>query len=328
MRKRAGACGGAGVAGERHGARWGRTLLALTAGLLLTVPLLWAASIRSWVPKEVEGWRILPMLPREARLPLPSDLRMCTNSAQCEPPRVCFLDPRYLFPFCQGSDCVTDAQCPRGNACRSVPVEGQGVALRRCAPWGERTEGESCARLVWANQRGLACGAELVCVGEGWCGRRCEPGWPGSCPAGFFCARGDPEGATCLPTCEGRTCPEGQRCVRHEGGVSACAVVHGGDCQQRPCEDGEVCDVLTRVERPGEVWMQCARPCDRDEDDRCEPGYACHEGRCRAFCYPDEPVSCHDPDDFCLETSDEGYGLCMRSLGERRADAEAEPEGG
>jgi hypothetical protein len=259
-REQAEARGGAGVAGERHGARWGRTLLALTAGLLLTVPLLWAASIRSWAPKEVEGWRILPMLPREARLPLPSDLRMCTNSAQCEPPRVCFLDPRYLFPFCQGSDCVTDAQCPRGNACRSVPMEGQGVALRRCAPWGERTEGESCARLVWANQRGLACGAELVCVGEGWCGRRCEPGWPGSCPAGFFCGRGDPEGATCLPTCEGRTCPEGQRCVRHEGGVSACAVVHGGDCQQRPCEDGEVCDVLTRVERPGEVWMQCARP--------------------------------------------------------------------
>jgi hypothetical protein len=312
----------------------GRTLLALAAGLLLVVPLIVLLLSRDWAPARVEGWRLLPMLSLEERVATATFMRACWKSEQCEPPFVCFSDSRTGSRTCAGSTCVSDAHCSEGHACRSIPVDpeltgGERVALRLCSPVGERKEGEPCVRLARLRDREWAwgCGPGLVCAGSGWCGRRCEPGTEGNCPEGFSCTAGDPEGPTCLPTCEEHGCPEGRRCVRHEGGVSVCAEVHGEDCQRTPCPEGQACEVVAPMYRPGEVWMQCLQPCGREGDAECPRGRLCESGRCRSMCDADDPEDC-GPDWFCLDRDDEGTGVCVRSPREPDAGLEPARDGG
>lgn len=290
--------------------RW-RVLGVLAAGLLLALPLALLLMARHPAP-DVEGWRLLPRLPPEELAALPSFLRKCAKSGDCEPPLACFWDRRYLEQRCTGSDCISDAQCPVGTVCRWIPVEGEAkVAVSHCVPVGTRKEGEPCFRLSSVEEK-VGCEPGLLCAD--WCARPCGSWFSSECPEGFFCATGDVDGPVCLPTCEGRACPDGQRCVHLEGGVSACAVVHGRDCQRESCAQGQRCEVDTRPFRPGEAWMRCVQPCQGQgyRSSGCPSEQSCLDGECRETCDVFTGQGCGS-DFTCIPMSSES-GVCVLAV--------------
>jgi len=226
------------------------------------------------------------MLEPEQRSALVSYERPCQAQEDCHPPLVCFLDRRSFTRHCTDSTCVTDQHCAEGFVCRMQSAGDGALRVRTCTPVGKRQEGEECDAMPRSPEGGCAPG--LVC--QGWCGRSCRIDDVKSCLEGFSCHEG-PDGPSCLPTCEGRACPEGQRCIQRNSRVSVCAVVHGEDCQRSPCAPGERCRVFDTWRRPGEVWMQCSRPCDEDTVT-CPEGYGCFLSECSKACDPATPEAC------------------------------------
>lgn len=307
----------------------GRAVLALAAVSLLLLPLLGLVFLwfRGPAEREVEGWRFAPGLSpaefRERR----TFRQPCQEDAQCEPPLICAHELHGPRPQCTGSACTSDQGCAPYGVCRSIPVRGQRVAIRECVFEGTREEGEPCLRSPRLRRREWACGEGLVCGGSGWCGRRCVPGKEGTCPEGFFCARGDPDGPVCQPACEGRTCPEGQECIRREGGVSVCARVNGLPCHEKPCPGDQVCETETLIRFVGEAARWCVQVCGQDGAGGCPEGSRCHRGLCRWSCAPGEPESCGALQ-FCVSTGDEGNGVCLASPEQWILDAGPARDGG
>jgi hypothetical protein len=262
--------------------------LAILLGLLLPAPLAWLfhLTVAGAGAGEPRRARAAPMLSTEERRGLMSYERGCATGDDCEPPLGCFTNPRAMARYCTDSRCLTDSHCPEGFVCRMMKTEGDGPPVRLCALVGVRKEGEACARMPPSREFG--CERELLCQGR--CGRPCQLDAPANCPEGFFCRDGL-EGPSCLPSCEGRSCPAGQRCVRFDEGISVCAEVHGQDCQQAPCPEGQRCFVHSPVARPGEVWMGCLVPCDA-EGPACPEGLLCHSRFCRRACDPGVPDTC------------------------------------
>ena len=245
--------------------KW-RTIVGGCASLLLPLPLvllLWGL-LRPEVPPEAPGRApISPMLDPEQRMRLMTYRRECRSGAECEPPLGCLYESRYRQAYCTDSQCMTDAQCPDDHVCRPLATKENGLRVRICVPMGVRQEGESCDPAP--QDKGHACAAGLVCGGHNnsWCGRPCRSGAQAAeCPEGFFCADTNSE-SVCLPTCEKRGCPEGQRCVRFDEGASTCAHVYGPNCQQSSCPEGRECWVLTQPPHPGKAWMQCLERCGK-----------------------------------------------------------------
>ncbi|WNG35155.1 hypothetical protein F0U61_16950 [Archangium violaceum] len=300
---------------RRVGREKGRAVLVFAAVALLVLPLVGLVILWSRAPPErvVDGWRFVPWVPPGEARERPTLLQPCLGDEQCDPPFVCFHDPRYQQRRCTATDCESDSWCPTQTACRSIPMRGrQRMALRACALEGTRKEGERCLRFPQAALREWACGEGLVCAGSGWCGRRCVPGQEGTCPEGFFCARGDPDGPVCQPTCEGRACPEGQECLRQEGGASVCLKVQGRSCQdEEPCSDGEVCETEPFLSLKGQAWGSCVQTCGHEGAASCPEDSVCFHGRCRLRCSLLRPYPCGTR--FCVSTDDEGNGVCLSS---------------
>lgn len=236
---------------------------------------------------------ISPVLSREERLQRATYQRACLKSAECEPPLGCLKYPRLREFFCTDSQCVTDAQCEEGKTCQALLTEGDGPRVRACVTQGVRHEGEECSPLP--GRREEACAPGLRCL-EGWCARPCDTESPGSCPEGFFCAD-DVTGPVCLPSCEGRGCPEGQQCVRFptrkvSQPVTACRAVYGPNCRESPCAEGQRCIVNHAPDRPGEVWMACMQRCGKDDEPSCPDGLVCVRPYCRQPCEPGVPGAC------------------------------------
>jgi hypothetical protein len=309
--------------------KW-RAVLGVAAVSLLILP--WVGILLLWhqLPAEqlVEGWRFASWLPPAEVRQRPTLLQPCQGDEQCDPPLVCFHDPRSQHRMCSTSGCESDRWCaPHGNVCRAIPMRGKRMALRQCVLVGSREEGERCLRAPRSALREWACGEGLVCAGSGWCGRRCVPGEEGTCPEGFFCARGDPEGPVCMPTCEGRACPEGQECLRQERGVSACLEVQGRSCHgDAPCPDGQVCETEAFLTRVGRAWRQCVKTCGHEGDARCPEDSVCFQGRCRPRCSLLDSSPCWTR--FCVSTDDAGNGVCMFSPEQWEVDAESARNGG
>ncbi len=287
--------------------RW-RGLAAVLLGLLLPVPLL-AILASSWfrplAPAEPAQVRSVPMLSWEQRRQLATWRQPCRRSSDCESPLACFFDRHVQGLYCTDSDCVTDSQCGEGLVCRASDTWG-GEVLKRCALAGERQEGEGCEPL--SRKYASACARGLFCNGR--CGRPCQPGEPGSCPEGFFCPReGGPDGPSCLPTCEARGCPPGQACIRFSEGGSVCSVVHGTNCQQSPCSEGQVCETHAPPERTESVWMRCESQCSADGTP-CSEGFVCLFQRCVRSCHPDSPGTC-GPGEKCERLRDGQRWACM-----------------
>lgn len=270
----------------------GRSALGVITGALLPVPLvLVLLSLRTEAPSPAaEATRLSPVLSFEERMQRVTYHRECRRDSDCEPPMSCVIDPRVFAHYCTDSQCMTDAQCPDGLVCRDIASVRKQRLVRFCVPLGFRKEGQECLALPPNRQQ--ACEPGLLCAdsGTGWCGRPCRLDDPTSCPEGFFCGNVPPE-PTCLPTCEKRGCPEGQHCIRHDDGVSQCAVVYGPNCQQSPCPESRKCEVETSVEKPGKAWFECVERCGPDKPP-CPEGFTCDRWHCLPSCDPQDPSSC------------------------------------
>jgi hypothetical protein len=272
-----------------------RAVMVPLSGLILAVPLILIAIYvaRDGIQRPIEEERaISPVLSFEERRRLPTYQRECGGDKECEPPLGCLQAPA-LFKFrCTDSECVTDEQCREGFTCQVLRTV-KGPLVRACIPVGVRQEGQRCVAIPADQEE--ACAPGLICGGD-WCGRPCKKGVAESCPQGFFCTDVSP-GPLCLPTCEARGCPEGQACVAFHPGTSACAVVHGVNCQQQVCLSGQECVRLDREDRPGEVWMECATRCGKDNSS-CPEGTFCHRTYCHTPCDPEGSNTCK-PGYYC-----------------------------
>lgn len=275
--------------------RW-RTALGILAGLLLPLPLV-LVLVAPWLgdaPGAHGRARISPVLSADQRRQLATYQRTCQKSSECEPPLGCLnhvSNWRLTRHFCNDSECVTDEDCKPGNSCQVLMSEGDGPRIRACIPQGLRREGEYCESAP--PNRDFACGPGLRCW-ERWCGRPCRADMRQGCPEGFFCSD-DVAGAVCLPSCEGHGCPESQECVPfHEVGgqrISACVVVHGTNCEARPCREGHECAFNYTPSHPSEVWMACEQKCGEGLP-ACPAGRVCLHERCHQPCDPQQAGSC------------------------------------
>ncbi len=286
--------------------RW-RTAVAVLVGLLLPVPLLLlVGGALGWGVRPQADADLSPMLAWEEQRKLVTFGRACETSDDCEAPLACLQDTRRVVePRCVASECVTDFHCQEGFACREMVARGARMRVRTCVvEHGPRKEGQVCSRLP--RTRDEACEKGLIC--RGWCGRPCRVDEPASCPEGSYCDAG-PNGPSCLPSCEGRTCPDGQQCARFKSGASACAVLRGQNCQQTPCPEGQQCRVTSSPQRPGEVGMECVSPCD-EKAPSCPEGAICFDAVCRRPCDDKTPDAC-GPGQTCVFYPVEKLWLCQ-----------------
>lgn len=284
-----------------------RLPLALLLALLLILPLAWTLR---WMPGASEHLkaageegRLVPRYSAEEHGHLRTLFSQCSGDENCEAPLVCLKGILLVRPFCTASECVTDLDCKEGSSCHSLAV-GQRV-VRLCAVNGEVDEEGECQKIPSRPDRG--CRPGLICA-AGLCAAPCQPDSPQSCPPGFFCSSEDVEGPACLPTCTGRSCPEGLQCVLLKQGASVCARVHGAECQQHPCPSAQRCEVFTPSKRKGEVWLRCSSPCET-QGPPCPNGWMCVAGTCRQTCEQDKPGMC-GPGETCKVLESDQPGLC------------------
>lgn len=265
----------------------GSQLAVIAACLLLPLPIvfsLWGMK-GSGTPIQQGERPVSPVLPLETRRALLTFERLCQRAADCESPLGCLQFPSGKS-LCVASECETDLQCPPGLTCRLIPTQGGSPLVRYCVVAGTVKEGEPCsvnpAKPEWACMRGLLC--------SGYCGRPCSLDDPSGCPEGFYCRDGM-SGPSCHPTCEGRTCPDGERCVRYSDGDSVCGKVAGEDCQQTPCPRGQECSIGYTPGEPGRIKMKCITRCGASNPP-CPQGAFCYYGACRRACEPERPDAC------------------------------------
>lgn len=272
-----------------------RPLLAAFCGLLLPLPLVLA--VGAWwtrpQPQPARDTRLVsPMLSLEERRALLTHERACQTSEDCEAPLGC-LSIDWGQALCMASECLTDLQCEEGFTCKTLRTRGQGPRVRTCVVRGVAQEGAPCmASFTFTPEE--SCRPGLIC--NGYCGRPCQLGAPESCPEGTFCRDGK-NGASCMPTCEGRSCAEGEECARFQGGFSVCARISGENCQRHACRDGTRCSVAYLPGRRGEVQMECVQDCGA-EHPPCPEGTVCEQRQCRRPCERDNPSAC-GPKETC-----------------------------
>lgn len=287
--------------------KW-RARLAILLGVLLLVPLMWASSwlllggLDGFVVAHKEQSRLVPMLPPDETRRLLTFERSCEKNEDCDAPLACLRGQLMLKSACMASTCATDADCSQGLSCYSIAAGERVVHL--CGAPGEVAEGKLCMELPIS--RSMACAPGLVCTHKR-CRRPCQLPESRGCPEGECCHAADVKGAVCVPTCEGRPCAEGQRCVALDHGVSICARVHGPDCQLESCPAGQECEVVARESR-NEVRMRCLLACDF-QSQPCPEGFSCIRGHCIQQCSSDAPGTC-GPREKCVGFSEGQPGFC------------------
>jgi|SRR5215217_674130 len=277
-----------------------RTPMGVGVALLLPLPLvlILGGTLQPERPEHFRGRPVSPPLSKEERGPLRTYHRDCTRSTDCEAPLGCLMDARAHAQYCADSQCLTDAQCEDGQHCQLLATEGHGPMVRYCLLLGVRTEGERCIKVPASREE--ACAPGFICGSSGgFCARPCSLTEPESCAPDFFCADTQPE-PLCLPTCEKSGCPEGQHCIRHEEGASACARVFGPQCQQTPCPSGQTCEFIHASHLPDRIWSECEQRCGKDFPP-CPDGLVCDGWACEQPCDPKGPNTC-----------DEGYRCFQR----------------
>lgn len=277
-----------------------RPFLTAVLGILLPLPLVWLfyAVTQAPLKARIEEGPVVPMLTDEEFRAQLGYLKSCQTATDCTPPLACYFDPMRRTSICGDSTCQTDQQCEEGYTCRTLETAGREARLRLCVRRGVRKEGEQCAPFFDNPQ--YHCTPGLLC--QDWCGRPCRVNEPASCPEGFFCRDG-PEGASCLPSCDERRCPEGQRCASRGEGISICATVHGEDCELESCPQGQKCRMEDLPEKPGELWGECVQSCGENRPP-CPEDRVCIVSGCYRACSPEAPSTCGPH--FVCDTSGSG----------------------
>ncbi len=234
------------------------TFLAIILCVLLPLPLVLIMGM-AWKSLSEERARRVkesPVLALEETWRLQTYSQKCWKGADCEPPLGCLsFSAHEREGLCSDSWCMTDLQCSEGGTCQTLPTLDDGPLVRACVSPGLRKEGEAC--VLAREPRRSTCARGLRCNG-GWCGRPCELDDSKSCPEGFFCRDGL-NGPSCMPSCEGMSCSEGQQCIPMEEGVSVCVKLLGEDCRRTPCPEGQQCTMgPLRYTKSGVVKLKMA----------------------------------------------------------------------
>ena len=259
-------------------------VLICALALPLVVLLSWMGTSRDNDHEAIKN--LIPVLPKDVRRTLPTFERDCSQDSDCDPPLGCFIQRETRLHMCLDSKCETDAQCQPDEACVPLKTDSGRAVVRLCSLVGARQEGERCATLPHVPEEGCARG--LLC--QRYCGRPCRLGDATSCPAGFSCSEGRQGPPSCLPTCEGLTCPEGMTCTSHGWGASHCARRIGPGCQERACPERHTCRLVEPPSRPWEFRTECFRQCDYRTP--CPDGFFCHQFDCMKSCDPQAPGTC------------------------------------
>ena len=268
-----------------------RIWVATLGGFLLPLPLIWLIYLVFLKPfpgaPPPQELAFVPMLSIMERLGTLTYHRECHADNDCDPRLRCFFSVATGSHRCTDSRCMVDKNCPDGFSCQTYLTDDRNALINACTLIGHRKEGEVCNS--FAGELEYGCERGLICHGR--CGRPCEPGNPAACPEGFFCDK-TPKGSLCQPTCEGRACPEGQRCVALGGRRSVCAKVHGQDCRSVPCGPGLTCAVNDYPHSAHEVWMRCVQRCNLKGAAPCPEATVCVVHSCRKLCTPGDPAAC------------------------------------
>ena len=289
-----------------QGSRRYKTVAIALIAALLPLPLILLISPSLYEDKPSNS-QAMPLFPADQARQLPSYGQDCLRSADCDPPLGCLERGETGRGTCLNTQCETNADCEPTEYCRSFVTLGNGLPLRGCdAREGQQIEGEPCDPGLAADYE--HCIPGLLC-NKGWCGRSCSLTEPSDCPAGFFCQQGL-DGPSCVPTCEGRTCPEGFQCAREAGGISVCARVRSGDCSGASCPEGSRCTFTdVRSSDAGiSLRLECVVPCGEGLP-ACPSDQFCLGSRCRLTCDPLRDGTC-PTGQRCVHRVDLGVSLC------------------
>jgi hypothetical protein len=214
----------------------------------------------------------------------------CWIDSDCPAGRGCVANRETRRFECLESECEEDVHCFPGFVCRRAAGGGTGPIIRRCIPVGERREGEPCDTLFVSTAG--ACQEGLICH-RGVCSIPCRLGDAASCPQDYVCEEGS-NGVACFPDCRVRGCPGGQRYKRLNGEDFECLEQVQGECPEKPCAEGERCNM--RVSRGRGVFW-CARLCNPLLPDSCPADQICGVGggsasTCFRRCDPMDLDSC------------------------------------
>jgi hypothetical protein len=285
-----------------------RSVAALLLMVLMPLPLLclWFLAIRG-PTSHTEDPRLVPMLADWQRDQLLTYESECRQQEDCAAPLKCFMHPMNGHYSCVDSRCMKDEDCPTQFRCQTLSSGDESLLVRRCVPLSKRHEGEPCDPLPYDQQRGCVTG--LLCQHD-WCGRPCDLDTASSCPPNFFCAPGA-HGPSCLPTCKGRTCPQGRECIEYQANASICAEIHGQNCERTPCPEEQSCHYEEISHHADAVWMSCRVMCDGTKRP-CADQQVCFNGLCREACDLEGPNTC-GPHRRCGQRHQEA-SWCMPDL--------------
>lgn len=265
---------------------------------LLTV-LLAGGAIQGWFWSRPHNEAdVSPMLSSGELMSYVTYKRVCRTSKDCEPPLACTADERVQNYRCLTSECMTDADCPSGFACRAARAR---PVVRFCKTLGTRREGERC--FPDSPYKDMSCGAGLKCM-RGICGRVCRLGDPGSCPLGFGCVD-TPDSPACVSQCSRETCPPPKTCLRFDDELRICGTLVTGNCNETPCPEGQVCDQST-IGMGDKLATKCLSSCAPDKP--CPSGNYCFGNMCKQLCQKDEDC---DPLEQCVLYPDLKLSVCV-----------------
>jgi len=289
-----------------QGSRRYKTIAIVLLAVLLPLPLI--LSIAPALYKDTPPKRqARPLFPADQARQLPSYGMDCLQPADCDPPLGCLELGNTGRGVCLNTQCETNSDCAPAEYCRSFITLGNGPPLRGCdLRDGQQGEGQPCVTGLAADYE--RCTSGLLC-NKGWCGRTCRLDEPSSCQAGYFCQQGL-DAPSCVPTCEGRTCPDGFQCAREAGGISVCARVRGDDCSGTSCPEGSRCTFtdVRSTDAGVSLRMECVLPCGV-RLPACPDGQFCLGSRCLYTCDPLKGGTCPSGK-RCVHRVDLGVSLC------------------
>jgi hypothetical protein len=225
------------------------------------------------------------------------------------------------------SGCVTDCDCPQGEACLA---DGSCIATAQptyCCENAGCPQGAACKDSQGAASTCAGCRSNCecpqgeACLADGSCIATAQPTYccdNAGCPAGEACL--DAQGATgacpaCVSACD---CPQGQACTANGACIATAQPTYC--CENPGCPQGEACataaggaDVCAGDVPPG----PCSSHCDCPQGKDCANG-ACVDGIVPTYCC--DNAGC--PANQVCRDAGGGFGQCPRQACTKSCDCD------
>lgn len=207
----------------------------------------------------------------------------CVSDTECPEGQACIRNGTTRKNYCLRNTCEEDQECPTGFRCEQLNDGISGPPVKGCVPIGIKAEGETCS--FQRKEYAESCQAGLICAG-GICRRSCPADPDVQCPEGQVCSDSG-EGLACRPSgCNHVVCDLGYIC--NQG-----FCIKGDDCNKTGCPQGQSCIVAGYGQKyvteclykcqdgqcPNDLLCGiqniCYPPCDSSNPDSCPAGKIC-----------------------------------------------------